>query len=63
MNIHTASDGTLENACEVDADMIWATKVEDGRIRIYLNETDTLTFDRESAVALNKALTEVLNGA
>lgn len=61
MNIHTAADGTLENACEVDADMIWATKVEDDRIRVYINDAETLTFDKDSAVALNKALTEVLN--
>lgn len=60
MNIHTAPDGTLENACEVDADMIWATKVEDGRIRLYLNETDTLTFDVESAECVVRALKELL---
>ena len=60
MNIHTAPDGTLENACEVDAEMIWATKVEDNRIRLYLNETDTLTFDVESAQAVMKALKELV---
>jgi len=60
VNIHTAPDGTLENACEVDAAMIWATKVEDGRIRLYINETDTLTFDAESATAIVKALMKEL---
>lgn len=61
MNIHSTPDGTLENACEVDGDMIWATKVEDGRIRLYINETDTLTFDRESAEAVVGALNGILN--
>lgn len=60
MNIKAAPDGTLENNCDVDADMIWATKVEEDRIRLYINETDTLTFDRESADAVVKALKEVL---
>jgi len=60
MNIHAAPDGTLENACEVDPEMIWATKVEDGRIRLYINETDTLTFDRESAQAIVRALKGIL---
>ena len=60
MNIHAAPDGTLENACEVDPEMIWATKVEDGRIRMYLNEADTLTFDRESAEAVVTALKGLL---
>jgi hypothetical protein len=61
VNIHELPDGTLENACEVDARMIWATTVEDGRIRLYINETDTLTFDRESAEAVVKALKGVLS--
>lgn len=60
MNIHEAADGMLENACEVDPEMIWATKVEDGRIRLYINEIDTLTFDKESAAAVVKAIKELL---
>lgn len=61
MNIKTAPSGDgLENVCAVDPEMIWAAKVEDGRIRLYINEDDTLTFDRESAEAVVKALKEVL---
>lgn len=60
MNLHTAPDGTLENACEVDAAMIMAMRVEDGRIRLYINEDDTLTFDVESARAVVKALEGML---
>ena len=60
MNIHATEDGTLENACEVDPEMIWATKIEGERIRLYINEEDTLTFDKESAAAVVKALREVL---
>jgi hypothetical protein len=60
MNIKEAPDGTLENNCDVDPEMIWATDIGSNRIRLYINETDTLTFDTESAHAIVKALSGVL---
>ena len=60
MNLRELPDGSLDNVCDVVPDMIWATAVEDKKIRLYINEEDTLTFDRESAEAIVKALKGVL---
>jgi len=37
---------------EVDPEMIWATVVDTDEIRVFVNEEDTLTFDRKSAERL-----------
>ena len=45
---------------EILPDAIWATRVEDDMIRVYINEDETLDFDIESAKALHRALGHVL---
>ena len=51
---------TLFDPLEIDEQAIWATRIEDDKIRVYINETDTLTFTNIAAVALWKSLGNVL---
>lgn len=47
---------------EIDEEMIWAVKIEDGSVRVYLNETDTLTFSEKAVLALWKSLFTIYGG-
>lgn len=44
----------------IDPEMIWATRTGPDEIKVYLNETEALTFDNDAARAVLKALINVL---
>lgn len=46
--------------CEIDPEMIWATRTGEDEVRLYINEDETLAFDNGSAMAVLRALINVL---
>ncbi len=45
---------------EIDAEMAWGCRVEDGQVRVYLSADHSITLDRDSARALLRALIQAL---
>lgn len=44
----------------MNPDMVWATRIDSGTIRVYISESRTLTFSNEAAQLIVKALKGVL---
>ncbi len=44
----------------IDVEMAWGCRVEDGQVRVYLDEDHSITLDRDSARALLRALIQAL---
>jgi hypothetical protein len=47
----------------IDEEAIWATRIEDNQIRVYINKLETLTFTFDAACALYLSLRSVLEPA